>query len=148
VTVPDRIVIVGASAAGLTAAEALRRRGYAGALTLVGEEPHAPYDRPPLSKQVLAGTWEPDRITFRSNEELAGLDADLLLGRTAVGLAVADRQVLLDGGDRVGFDGLVIATGATPRTLPGTDLDGVFLLRTLDDALSLRPRCWAGQRWW
>jgi NADPH-dependent 2,4-dienoyl-CoA reductase/sulfur reductase-like enzyme len=136
--VTDRIVIVGASAAGLTAAEALRRRGYAGALTLVGDEPHAPYDRPPLSKQVLAGTWEPGRITFRGNEELAALDADLLLGRTAVGLDVAGRQVLLEGGQRVGFDSLVIATGAAPRTLPGADLDGVFLLRTLDDALSLR----------
>jgi NADPH-dependent 2,4-dienoyl-CoA reductase/sulfur reductase-like enzyme len=138
VTGPNQIVIVGAGAAGLTAAEALRNRGYDGTLMLIGDEPHHPYDRPPLSKQILAGTWEPDRIALRSPDALAKLDADLLFGRSAVGLEMATRQVLLDGGDRIDFDGLVIATGVTPRSLPGADLAGIHLLRSLDDALSLR----------
>jgi 3-phenylpropionate/trans-cinnamate dioxygenase ferredoxin reductase subunit len=133
-----RVVIVGASAAGLGAAEALRRRGYDGALTLIGDEQHLPYDRPPLSKQILAGRWEPARIVLRSDAELAGLGAEFLLGRSAVGLDRADRRVLLDRGDRVDFDALIIATGVTPRRLPGADLTGVHVLRTLDDALSLR----------
>ncbi|MDX6295444.1 MAG: hypothetical protein QOH50_4519 [Kribbellaceae bacterium] len=137
-TEPNQIVIVGAGAAGLTTAEALRNRGYAATLTLIGDERHHPYDRPPLSKQILAGTWEPDRIALRSPDALAKLDADLLLGRSAVGLDLATRQVLLDSGDRLDFDGLVIATGVTPRSLPGADLAGIHLLRSLDDALSLR----------
>jgi 3-phenylpropionate/trans-cinnamate dioxygenase ferredoxin reductase subunit len=137
-TGPNQVVIVGAGAAGLTAAEALRNRGYDGTLTLIGDEQHLPYDRPPLSKQILAGTWEPDRIALRSPDALAKLDADLLLGRCAVGLDMATRRVLLDGGDRIDFDGLVIATGVTPRSLPGADLAGIHLLRSLDDALSLR----------
>jgi 3-phenylpropionate/trans-cinnamate dioxygenase ferredoxin reductase component len=140
VTRPDRVVVVGASAAGLTAAQALRRGGYDGALTLIGDEQHLPYDRPPLSKQILAGTWEPDRLALCGEGELGALGADLLFGRSAVGLDVASRQVLLDGGDRIDFDGLVIATGVTPRRLPGADLAGVHLLRTLDDALSLRDQ--------
>jgi 3-phenylpropionate/trans-cinnamate dioxygenase ferredoxin reductase subunit len=138
VTGPNQIVIVGAGAAGLTTAEALRNRGYAATLTLIGDERHHPYDRPPLSKQILAGTWEPDRIALRSPDALAKLDADLLLGRSAVGLDLATRQILLDGGDRLDFDRLVIATGVTPRSLPGADLAGIHLLRSLDDALSLR----------
>jgi NADPH-dependent 2,4-dienoyl-CoA reductase/sulfur reductase-like enzyme len=138
VTGPNRVLIAGAGAAGLTTAEALRNRGYDGTLTLIGDEQHLPYDRPPLSKQILAGTWEPDRIALRGSDALAKLDADLLLGRSAVGLDMATRQVLLDGGDRLDFDRLVIATGVTPRSLPGADLAGIHLLRSLDDALSLR----------
>jgi NADPH-dependent 2,4-dienoyl-CoA reductase/sulfur reductase-like enzyme len=138
VTGPRRVVIVGAGAAGLTTAEALRARGYDGTLALIGDEPHPPYDRPPLSKQILAGTWEPDRIALRSNDALAGLDADLLFGRCAVGLDLATRRVLLDGGDRIDYDALVIATGVAARGLPGADLAGIHLLRGLDDALSLR----------
>ncbi|WP_079161493.1 NAD(P)/FAD-dependent oxidoreductase [Streptomyces fodineus] len=137
-TGPHRIAVVGASAAGLTTAKALRSRGYEGTLTLIGDEQHLPYDRPPLSKQILAGTWEPDRTALCGAGELGALGADLLLGRSAVGLDVAGRQVLLDGGDRIGFDGLVIATGVTPRRLPGAGLAGIHVLRTLDDALSLR----------
>ena len=137
---PRRVVIVGASAAGLTAAEALRRRGYDGTLTLIGDEPHLPYDRPPLSKQILAGSWEPQRIRLRDEQALAGLDADLLLGRTATRLDAAARRVHLDGGDRVDYDALIIATGVRPRTLPGGGLAGMHLLRTLDDALTLRAQ--------
>jgi NADPH-dependent 2,4-dienoyl-CoA reductase/sulfur reductase-like enzyme len=138
VTSPSRIVVVGAGAAGLTAAEALRNQGYDGTLTLIGDEQHLPYDRPPLSKQILVGTWEPERIVLRGDDALSKLDADLLLGHCAVGLDMTCRQVLLDGGDRIDFDGLVIATGVNPRSLPGADLTGIHLLRRLDDALSLR----------
>ena len=137
---PERVVIVGASAAGLTAAETLRERGYDGALTLIGDEPHPPYDRPPLSKQVLAGTWEPQQVMLRDEHALRALDAELLLGRAAVGLDTAQRRVLLDGGARVDYDALLIATGVTPRRRPGSELAGVHTLRTLDDALALRAR--------
>ena len=137
---PRRVVIVGASAAGLTAAEALRRRGYDGTLTLIGDEPHLPYDRPPLSKQILAGTWQPQRVMLRDEQALAGLGAELLLGQAATGLDTAAQRVLLDGGGSVDYDALIIATGVRPRTLPGVGLAGVHLLRTLDDALTLRAQ--------
>jgi 3-phenylpropionate/trans-cinnamate dioxygenase ferredoxin reductase subunit len=135
---PGQVVIVGASATGLSTAEALRGKGYDGRLTLVGDERHLPYDRPPLSKQVLSGAWEPDRVRLRDEAALDRLNADLLLGRAAVGLDTVGRHVLLDGGDRVGFESLVIATGVRPRRLPGDDLAGIHLVRTLDDAVSLR----------
>jgi NADPH-dependent 2,4-dienoyl-CoA reductase/sulfur reductase-like enzyme len=142
----NRIVIAGASVAGLTTAETLRRKGYDGKLTLIGDEPHPPYDRPPLSKQILAGTWEPERAALRSEEQLAELDADIRLGPAATGLDITNRRVRLSDGDRIGFDGLVIATGVTPRRLPGCDLAGVYVLRTLDDALALRGALLAGPR--
>jgi NADPH-dependent 2,4-dienoyl-CoA reductase/sulfur reductase-like enzyme len=134
----SRIVIVGASAAGLTVAETLRGRGYDGALTLIGAESHAPYDRPPLSKQVLAGAWEPEKLALRNDRALGQLGADLLLGRVAIGLDTLDRRVLLADGNAVGYDALVIATGVVPRKLPEADLAGVHVLRTLDDALAIR----------
>ncbi|AEV84059.1 ferredoxin reductase [Actinoplanes sp. SE50] len=126
---------MGASAAGITAAETLRRSGFTGTVTVIGEENHLPYDRPPLSKQILAAEWEPSRILLRTAEQLAALDLDLRRGVRAVGLA--DRTVLLDDGDTAGFDALIIATGVRPRTLPGA---GAHAIRTLDDALALRGR--------
>ncbi|WP_219729357.1 NAD(P)/FAD-dependent oxidoreductase [Streptomyces noursei] len=134
----NRIVIVGASAAGLTAAESLRRRGWDGHLTVIGEEPHPPYDRPPLSKQILTGAWGPERATLRSPPDLARLRADLRLGQYATALDVPSRRVRLGGGESIGFDALVIATGVAPRRLPDSDLAGVHVLRTLDDAIALR----------
>jgi NADPH-dependent 2,4-dienoyl-CoA reductase/sulfur reductase-like enzyme len=133
--VPGRVAVVGASAAGLSAAEALRAKGFDGELTLAGAEWHLPYDRPPLSKQVLSGVWEPEKVLLRNETAISGLGADLRLGRTAVGLD--GRCLLLDDGGRVPFDALVIATGVRPRRLPGADLTGVHAVRTLDDALSL-----------
>ncbi|MER5795559.1 FAD/NAD(P)-binding oxidoreductase [Streptomyces sp. NPDC001980] len=141
-----RIVVVGASAAGLTAAETLRRRGWDGHLTLIGEEPRPPYDRPPLSKQILTGAWEPARATLRSLPDLNRLRADLRLGQRATALDVPGHRVHLDGGESVGFDGLVIATGVAPRRLPDSDLAGVHVLRTLDDAIALRAALRAGPR--
>ena len=135
-----RIVIVGASLAGLRAAEELRHCGHDGPIALVGDEPHRPYDRPPLSKQVLAGTKEPaDAALTIASGGLDDLQVDWNLGTMATGLDPAARTVLLGGGARLSYDGLVIATGASPRRLPGTDhLDGVHTLRTIDDCLAIR----------
>ncbi|WP_427917724.1 NAD(P)/FAD-dependent oxidoreductase [Streptomyces sp. cg40] len=138
-----RIVVVGASAAGLAAAETLRREGYDGTLTLVGEEPHLPYDRPPLSKQVLSAEWEPDRIALRTPADLAGHDLDLRLGVAATALDLTAQEVSLSDGAQVPYDGLIIATGVRPRRLPG---EGAHVLRTLDDALTLRERLGPGRR--
>ncbi len=134
------IAIAGASLAGLRAAETLRHEGYDGRIVLVGSEAHLPYDRPPLSKELLAGEWEPDQTALRK-QPYDDLDLDLLLGRRATGLDAVERVLDLDGDESVSFDGLVVATGARPRTLPGTPpLDGIFLLRTLDDCLAIRAR--------
>ncbi len=137
----DHVVVVGASLAGLRACETLRTDGFAGRITLVGAEPEVPYDRPPLSKKLLAGEWDGDRIRLRKPDDLASLGLDMRLGARAGGLDLDARRVLLDGGDSLAFDGLVIATGAAPRRLPGQPrLDGVCELRTLADALDLRGR--------
>jgi NADPH-dependent 2,4-dienoyl-CoA reductase/sulfur reductase-like enzyme len=144
-----RIVVVGASLAGLRAAEELRSQGFDGSLTVVGDEVHAPYDRPPLSKQVLAGSWEPERteLTVFADGGLAALGIDWRLGTIAKGLDLAARELVLADGERLRFDGLVIATGATPRRLPGTDrIGGVHTLRTLDDCLAVRADLDAGAR--
>jgi len=143
------VVVVGASLAGLRAAEELRHRGFDGRLTVVGDEEHRPYDRPPLSKQVLAGSWDLDRIELTVGGEggLDGLDVDWRLGTRATGLDPAGRRVTLAGGEDVPYDGLVIATGARPRALPGTgQLAGVHTLRTLDDCLAVRADLDAGAR--
>ena len=134
------IVVVGASLAGLRAAEELRRAGYDDRLTVVGDEPHLPYDRPPLSKELLAGKWEPEQIalTVLDDGGIDGLDVDWQLGVRATGLDLAGRTLALDDGGTLGFDGLVIATGASPRTLPNGGLDGIHTLRTLDDCLAIR----------
>ena len=132
------VAVVGASLAGLRAVEALRARGFDGRIDWIGAESHEPYDRPPLSKQVLRGEWGPERIILARNG-LAGCAAQQHFGRRALRLDVAARRIELDVGDPVAFDGLVIATGASPRKLPGQpELAGVFVLRTLDDALAIR----------
>ncbi|KIZ17342.1 NAD(P)/FAD-dependent oxidoreductase [Streptomyces natalensis] len=135
------LAVVGASAAGLAAAEALRRLGWRGPLTLIGDEPHLPYDRPPLSKQLLHGAWEPERLLLRSKDQLAALALDLRLGTRATGLDAATRTLTLDNGETLPCAGVIIATGVAARTLPGAEgLTGVHTLRTLDDALALRAR--------
>ncbi len=140
------IAVVGASLAGLRAVETLRRKGFDGTITLIGAEPHLPYDRPPLSKEILTGTWDVDRLPLR-REDYAELDLDLRLGRRGVALDVAEQRVQLDDGASVAYDGLVIATGSAPRELPGTPpLEGIHLLRTLDDALAIRAGLSKGPR--
>ncbi|HEU0170048.1 MAG TPA: FAD-dependent oxidoreductase [Acidimicrobiales bacterium] len=144
-----RIVVVGASLAGLRAAEEVRHQGFEGTITLVGDEIREPYDRPPLSKQVLAGAWPAERtaLTVMHPGGLAGLDLDWRLGVRANHLDLTSRRVLLAGGGDVPFDGLVVATGAAPRELPGTEtLAGVHTLRTLDDSLAMRAALDGGVR--
>ena len=134
--VPQRILIVGASLAGLRAAESLRQDGYEGSITIVGDESHRPYDRPPLSKQVLTGKTDADGTALPVPDDLG---ADWALGSAAVALDVGRRLVRLADGDELPFDQLVIATGAKPRVLPfAPPGPGVHYLRTLDDSLALR----------
>jgi NADPH-dependent 2,4-dienoyl-CoA reductase/sulfur reductase-like enzyme len=134
-----RVVIVGASLAGLRAAETLRTEGFEGSVVLIGAERHLPYDRPPLSKKLLGGEWEPDRIALRKPDEYASLDFEMRLGERATALDVHARRVTLASGENIAYDGLVIATGSAPRRLPNQpELAGVFELRTLDDCLALR----------
>ncbi len=129
------MVVVGASLAGVRAAESLRDAGYDGALTVVGAEGHRPYDRPPLSKQVLTGKVEPGQIAL----DVGHLDCQWLLGTAAIGLDLQGRRVRLEGDENLAFDGLVIATGARARSLPAVGRrHGLHLLRTLDDAIALR----------
>lgn len=136
-TAMEHVVVVGASLAGMRAAETLRAEGFSGTLTVVGDEAHAPYDRPPLSKQVLAGEWDVDRIALPSGAR-AELDLTWERGVAATGLDLTARELVLADGRTLPFDGLVIATGATARWIPGTrGLPGVFTLRTLDDALGI-----------
>lgn len=135
----EQVVVVGVSAAGLTAAETLRREGYPGRLVLVDGDPRPPYDRPPLSKQLLKGEWPEEKLALRPTASLDGLDADWRLGVCAESLDVADHSVTLADGSRVGFDGLVIATGVRPRVLPSArGLAGAHVLRTVEDSLALR----------
>lgn len=137
----EQIVVVGSSLAGLRACETLRQEGFTGTITLVGAEAELPYDRPPLSKKVLAGEWEVDRIRLRKQEDFESLDLVLRLGVRATGLDTDRRSVQLADGSEVPYDGLVIATGATPRRLPGQPaLDGVMEIRTLADSIGLRDR--------
>jgi NADPH-dependent 2,4-dienoyl-CoA reductase/sulfur reductase-like enzyme len=147
VSVPDSVLVVGASAAGLTTAEALRRKGYEGRLTLLDAENYLPYDRPPLSKQVLAGDWDLDRAQLRSPEALVALDAEFVLADPAAGLDVAARTVHTASGRDLRADAVVVATGVAPRRLPGQEgLAGVHVLRTLDDAVALRTDLLAASR--
>jgi NADPH-dependent 2,4-dienoyl-CoA reductase/sulfur reductase-like enzyme len=133
------IVIVGASLAGLRAAEEIRHLGHKGAVVVMGDELHAPYDRPPLSKQLLSGKWDVARIHHHAPEKLDTLGLEFRLGRRATGLDTQARTVSCSDGSEVHYDGLVIATGARARWLPGTEgMAGVRTLRTLDDCLGLR----------
>ncbi|MEU4983930.1 FAD-dependent oxidoreductase [Streptomyces sp. NPDC021969] len=150
------VTVVGASLAGLYAARELRAQGFDGRLVIVGDEPHRPYDRPPLSKEYLTGGADEDRLALTDAEETADLDAEWLLGVRARGLDARGRTVLLDGGRTVSTDGVVVATGASARGLTGgrrpgdrrsgDRLRGVHTLRTLDDARALRAELTRGPR--
>jgi len=143
------VVVVGASLAGWRCVETLRTEGFDGAISLVGEERHLPYDRPPLSKQVLAGTWPPEKAVLADKRRSSELRVHEVLGRRAVSLDADGRRVCLDDGATLAADGVVIATGAAVRRLPGTEAlterDGLFTLRTLDDALVLRAAVTANE---
>jgi len=130
-------VIVGAGQAGLQAAEALRAEGWQGDLMVLGEEPHAPYHRPPLSKAYLMGESSAEQLTMRGPEALARKAIDLRTGCRVKRIDCAERMVHLDQGDRLAYDRLVLATGARARPLAGAELRGVFVLRTLDDCTQI-----------
>ncbi|KAF5998589.1 MULTISPECIES: NAD(P)/FAD-dependent oxidoreductase [Streptomyces] len=139
------VAVVGASLAGLSAARSLRKQGYDGRLVVIGDELHRPYDRPPLSKEFLAGTLGEADLSLETDDE--DLRAEWLLGARAAGLDRAERAVRLADGREVRADGIVIATGAVARTLPGSEgLAGVHTLRTLDDARALRDELAGGGR--
>jgi NADPH-dependent 2,4-dienoyl-CoA reductase/sulfur reductase-like enzyme len=133
-----RIVVVGASLAGVSAVEELRLQGFGGEIVLVGAEDQLPYDRPPLSKALLAGEREPAACLLRPESWYAEHDVELALGVAATGLDVAARRVALADRSSLRFDGLVIATGSRPIELAGDRPAGVQTLRTLDDAVALR----------
>ncbi len=137
---PQHVVVIGASLAGLSTARALRSQGFAGTMTVVGDELHRPYDRPPLSKEFLGSLDAKVELGLEGVAE--NLDATWRLGERAQNLSAlpgGGARVVLSGGDAIEGDGIVIATGASARcTLPGVGLPGVHVLRTLDDAMALR----------
>src|SRR4051812_32664326 len=141
-------VIVGAGLAGAKAAETLREEGFDGRLVLVGAEPERPYERPPLSKDYLRGESEREKVYVHPAEFYDEHDIELITGTHAVGLDARAGEVELAGGRRVAFDRALIATGAEPRSLPipGADLDGVHLLRTVADSDALRAQLDRGGR--
>jgi len=133
----DHVVIVGAGLAGWRFVEAVRREGYDGALTLIGAERHAPYDRPPLSKQLLVGKWPPDHLTLATDDLIARAHLTLRLGAAATRLDVATRTVHLSDGTAVRGTHVVIATGTRARRLPFQADAKIHSIRTLDDVARL-----------
>ncbi len=143
----DSVAIIGASLAGMRAAAALRDEGFSGSIVVVGEEHHHPYDRPPLSKQFLAGKWDESRISLVPPGKIEQLGLKLRLGHRAVALDVHGHEIELDDGTVVRFDKALIATGSHPRTLPGVEQsDTVVTLRTLDDSRRLASMIRPGTR--
>ena len=144
---PGNIVIVGTGLAGLRSAETLRARGFEGRLTLVGEETQLPYERPALSKELLAGKRVPGQLTLRQPEFFREQQIELALGRRVEQVSPKRRRVLLSDGRELAWDALVLATGARARRLRGLDTPrGVHYLRTLSDALALRAELTPGKR--
>ncbi|MCC6170489.1 MAG: FAD-dependent oxidoreductase [Gammaproteobacteria bacterium] len=136
----ERIVIVGAGQAAAQAVEVLRRKGFAGSIAVIGDEPFLPYQRPPLSKKYFAGTLERDRLPIRHQSFYDEHRVDVRLGRRAVAIDRAARRVALDDGAALPYDALLLATGSTPRRItgPGADLAGLHYLRTIADTDRLR----------
>jgi 3-phenylpropionate/trans-cinnamate dioxygenase ferredoxin reductase component len=141
----DPIVIVGGGLAGQRCAETLRREGYDGWIRMVCAEPRRPYDRPPLSKQLLLGSVAEESVAYRPAAWYEQHDIDLLLGAGAAGLRPRERRLVLAGGETLRYRRLLIATGSRPRALPLlAGYDNASMLRTLDDAVTLRDAL--GQR--
>ncbi len=133
----DTVVIVGSSVAGVRTAKALRTREFGGRIVLIGKEAGLPYDKPPLSKQFLAGSWDKDRLTLLTAEDAAAAGIELLLGTAAERLDIAARTVILADGKSVPYDILVVATGADARPSPWPVESGMHVVRTLDDSRGL-----------
>ncbi|MEV6236602.1 FAD-dependent oxidoreductase [Lentzea sp. NPDC051838] len=142
----NRVVVVGASVGGFATAEALRGLGFRGRITLIGEEAYLPYDRPPLSKQVLTGEFAPHEVLLRPAERMDALELELELGVAATGLDVESRVLRVANGP-VLYDALVVATGVRPHPFPGAEgVRGVHFVRTLEDALALKENLRPGRR--
>ena len=139
-------VIVGAGHAGGRAAQAMRQCGFDGRILLIGEEPHVPYERPPLSKELIVTDAGLEKVRLHDAAWYAENRIELISGNAATGLDAAAKTVGLADGQTIGFDGLILTTGARVRTLPapGAELDGVFYLRTLDDSEAIRAHIPAG----
>ena len=144
----QQIVIAGGGQAAVQALDTLRRKGFTGKLTLVGEEPWLPYQRPPLSKKYLGGSLERERLLIRPAQFFAEHEVATQLGRRVTELARRERRVRLDDGQVLPYDALLLATGARPRRLlaPGGELPGVHYLRTIADADRIRAECAPGGR--
>ena len=144
----DRVVIIGGGLAGASAAFALREAGFAGSVTLVGDEPHHPYERPPLSKAYLRGEEPAEGARFRPADDYMEADISLRLGARALTVDREGRLVRLADGTELPYDRLLLATGAAPRHLavPGADLDGVMTLRSYEDADAIRTAAESAER--
>jgi len=145
---PEKIVIVGAGQAAAQAIDTLRKKGFKGSLTLVGEEPLLPYQRPPLSKKYLAGTLERERLLLRPEPFYRDHQVETHLGRRALEIDRAAQRVRLDDGEWLAYDALLLATGSRPRPLPvpGHDLHGVHFLRSAADVEKIREELAAARR--
>ncbi len=141
-------VIVGAGHAGGRAAQAMRQYGFDGRILLIGEEPHVPYERPPLSKELIVTDAGLEKVRLHEAAWYAGNRIELIAGTAATELDAAAKTVGLADGRTIGFDGLMLTTGARVRTLPapGAELDGVFYLRTIEDSETIRAHISAGTR--
>ena len=132
-TSTDHVVVVGAGLAGWRFIESLRRDGYEGKITLIGDEPYAPYDRPPLSKQVLSGKWEIDKTVLASDEALESANITSIFGVSATSLDVTNHTVTLENGETVSGTHIVIATGTRARRIPFSDESLVHTIRNRKD---------------
>ena len=141
------VVVVGAGLAGGNAALALRSKGFDGRVIVVGDEDHPPYSRPPLSKQLIRGEFEVPRVHLRPASMWEKRDIEFMLGRAVSSLDPAAHRVVLSDGEPVAYDAVLLATGGRARTLPGhKPVDGVHVLRTIDDALAIRQHLGPGKR--
>ena len=144
----ERVVIIGGGQAAAQACASLRLFGYEGAISLIGDEPALPYQRPPLSKAYMKGELAEERLYFKPAAWYESQNIDPILSIRVTKIDRAAQTVELEHGGSVSYDALIIATGSRPRPLPveGADLDGVFDLRDLADVESIRPRMIAGQK--
>jgi 3-phenylpropionate/trans-cinnamate dioxygenase ferredoxin reductase subunit len=142
------VVMIGAGQAAAQAVDTLRRRGFGGPITVIGDESESPYQRPPLSKKYLAGALQRERLLIRPTQFYADHRIDLRLGRRALEIDRRSREIRLDDGERLAYDALLLATGSRPRrpTIPGASLEGVHFLRTLADVDRLRGELAPGRR--
>jgi 3-phenylpropionate/trans-cinnamate dioxygenase ferredoxin reductase subunit len=138
--VDDHVVIIGASHAAVQLMISLRQQGWLGAITAISDEPHMPYQRPPLSKSYLDGSVEEDRLVLRAAETYDKLKVDFKLGCKVMSIDAKNKQLTLDTGEQIGFTKLALCTGARVRQLdlPGAELEGVHYLRTMDDVKAIR----------